>query len=162
MKIKICGLKAPENIAAVAGLNPDYMGFIFYKGTPRFVADLPADALAFLSASINKTAVFVDENAATIHALIDKFGFNTIQLHGNENADFAGSFRNKITVVKAFGINNDFDFEQLNDYAGKVDYFLFDAKTDLHGGSGKSFDWNILNNYKLAIPFFFKRRLKFR
>ena len=154
MKLKICGLKYLENIKAAAALTPDYMGFIFYNLTPRFIGNIPADALDFLPASINKTAVFVDEDAVTINTLIDKYNFNTIQLHGNESADFSNSFRNKVTVIKAFGLNSGFNFEQLNDYAGKVDFFLFDTKTDLHGGSGKTFDWGILNNYKLNIPFF--------
>jgi len=56
--------------------------------------------------------------------------------------------------LKAFGVNEDFDFDQLNDYLGKVDYFLFDTKTDAHGGSGKTFNWDILNKYNLDVPFF--------
>jgi len=154
MKIKICGLKDPGNIKSVAALTPDYMGFICYHLTPRFIADMPADALEFLPVTINKTAVLVDENAETIHSLIDKFGFNTIQLHGSEGPDFTNSFRNKVTVIKAFGLNDDFNFEQLNAYAGKVDFFLFDTKTKLYGGSGETFDWRILDNYQLNIPFF--------
>jgi len=154
MRIKICGLKDPENIKTVAALSPDYMGFICYDLSPRFIADIPAETLNVLPANINRAAVFVDEDAATINGLIDKFGFNTIQLHGNESPDFSNSFRHKITVIKAFGLSRDFNFEQLNNYIGKVDYLLFDTKTELYGGSGKTFDWDILNNYKLSIPFF--------
>lgn len=154
MKIKICGLKDPDNIKAVSAFTPDYMGFICYALSPRFIADMPANALEFLPASINKTAVFVNENEANINLLLDKFKFDAIQLHGNESPEFSNSFKGRVKVIKAFGLNSDFDFAQLNDYAGKVDFFLFDTKTELHGGSGKSFDWNILNNYKLKVPFF--------
>jgi phosphoribosylanthranilate isomerase len=154
MKIKVCGLKDPRNIEAVAALKPDYMGFICYDVSPRFIADMPADTLEFLPYYINKTAVFVDEDAETISALIYRFGFDAIQLHGDEGPDFAGSFRDRVKVIKAFGLDEGFNFEQLNDYVHKVDYFLFDTKTTLRGGSGKTFDWEILNNYTLDIPFF--------
>jgi phosphoribosylanthranilate isomerase len=154
MKIKVCGLRDRDNIQAVAALAPDYMGFICYEPSPRYVKDVPMDVFADLPSSIYKTAVFVDESAETINALIDTFGFDAIQLHGNESPEFANAFRDKVTVLKAFGLNADFDFEQLNNYANKVDYFLFDTKTDLHGGSGKTFDWGILDKYKLNTPFF--------
>jgi phosphoribosylanthranilate isomerase len=154
MKIKVCGLKDPDNIKAVAKLSPDYMGFIFYKPTPRFAADLPASELELLPGAINRTGVFVNEDADIVNSLISKYNFNTIQLHGNESADFSNSFRDKVTVIKAVGLHTDFDFEHLNGYDNKVDFFLFDTKTELHGGSGKTFDWGILDNYKLNIPFF--------
>jgi phosphoribosylanthranilate isomerase len=154
MKIKVCGLKYGDNIKAVMALKPDYLGFICYERSPRFIDDLDADILNNLPASIYKTAVLVDETAENINKLIDRLGFNAIQLHGDENPEFAAAFKNKVTVIKAFGLDNDFDFARLNDYVGKVDCFLFDTKTDIHGGSGKSFNWDILNNYKLDVPFF--------
>lgn len=154
MKIKVCGLRDPRNIERVAGLNPDYMGYIFYGPSPRFVTDVPAKTLNALSSSITKTAVFVNETAENINALIDQFKFDAIQLHGNENAEFCAEFKGKVLVLKAFGVNGDFNFEQLNAYTDKVDFFLFDTKTDIHGGSGKTFDWDILNNYQLNVPFF--------
>jgi phosphoribosylanthranilate isomerase len=154
MKIKVCGLKYPDNIKAVTDLNPDYVGFIYYDRSPRFVDDITTDTLSAVPTSIYKTGVFVNETQQEINRLIDAFDFDAIQLHGNEDADFANSFKGKVQVIKAFGINEDFDFNLLNTYANKVDYFLFDTKTDAHGGSGKTFDWDILNQYKLDIPFF--------
>ncbi len=154
MKIKVCGLRDPENISMVADLGADYVGFICYERSPRFIGNMPADALNNISAPVHKTAVFVDEPEANINALIDNYGFNAVQLHGNESPEFADSFRNKATVIKAFGLDNDFDFDQLNVYADKVDYFLFDTKTAIYGGSGKTFNWNILDKYKLSVPFF--------
>jgi len=154
MKIKVCGLRDPQNIEQVAGLNPDYMGFIFYGSSPRFVADVPAETLNALLSSITKTAVFVNETAENINGLIDQFKFDAIQLHGNESAEFCAEFKGRVKVLKAFGLNDSFDFEQLNAYIDKVDFFLFDTKTDIHGGSGKTFDWGILDKYQLDIPFF--------
>jgi phosphoribosylanthranilate isomerase len=154
MKIKVCGLKYPDNIEAIADLEPDYMGFIYYAKSPRFVDDINADALKAIPSSIIKTGVFVNETAEEVQRLIDTLGFTAIQLHGNESPGFAGSFKAKVQVLKAFGLNEDFNFEVLNDYVNKVDYFLFDTKTEAHGGSGKTFNWDILNQYKLDVPFF--------
>ncbi|MDB5131110.1 MAG: trpF [Mucilaginibacter sp.] len=154
MKIKVCGLTVPENIQAVAALNPDFMGFIFYENSPRYVTGLREEMLKNIPVPIQKTAVFVNESAEEINALIDKYHFDAIQLHGDEDPGFAHSFRNKVKVIKAFGMDNTFNFERLNDYVNKVDYFLFDTKTEKHGGSGKPFNWSVLNNYKLDIPFF--------
>ena len=154
MKIKICGLRDTENINAVTALKPDYMGFIFYEPSPRFANGLSLNALSALSAAIKKTAVFVNEEAAAINALVDEFGFTAVQLHGKESPEFCARFKDRVTVIKAFGVNEDLDFEQLNEYAGNVDYFLFDTKTDIYGGSGKSFNWALLERYRLNIPFF--------
>jgi phosphoribosylanthranilate isomerase len=154
MKIKVCGMKNPENIKAVAGLSPDYMGFICYDLSPRYVAALPPDVLEALPKSIYKTAVFVNEEAEKINMLINEYGFNAVQLHGSESPAFCQDLRSKVTVFKAFGVDNNFDFAQLNAYNGFVDYLMFDTKTDGYGGSGKTFDWDILNNYQLDIPFF--------
>jgi phosphoribosylanthranilate isomerase len=154
MKIKICGLKHPDNIKAIAGFAPDYMGFIYYAPSPRYAAGLQTETLAALPETITKTAVFVNEDAETIAKLTDTYNFDAIQLHGNESAEFCSAFKDKVTIIKAFGVDQDFDFEQLNEFAGSVDYFLFDTKTDKLGGSGKTFDWTVLDNYKLDIPFF--------
>lgn len=154
MKIKVCGLKHPENIKAVSALKPDYMGFICYGASPRYIDALPADALVALPPAMHKTGVFVNETAETINLLIDRYGFDTIQLHGDESAEFSSTFREKVTIIKAFGVDNDFDFSLLENYANNVDYFMFDTKTSGYGGSGKTFDWGILNKYTLDIPFF--------
>jgi len=154
MKIKVCGLKDPENIKAVAVLCPDYMGFIFYGPSSRFVNDLYAEPLNDIPASIYKTCVFVNEDEENINKQIDKYSFNAIQLHGDESPEFCNSFRNKVTVIKAFGLHGDFNFDLLNGYSNSVDFFLFDSKTPIHGGSGKTFDWSVLDGYKLGVPFF--------
>ncbi|HEX8022786.1 bifunctional phosphoribosylanthranilate isomerase/tryptophan synthase subunit beta [Mucilaginibacter sp.] len=154
MKIKVCGLKHPDNIEAVTALQPDYLGFIFYGKSPRYMAGLPVDALQAIPATIQKTGVFVNESAENIEKLIAEYGFDAIQLHGDESPEFCAAFKGRVTVIKAFGLNEGFDFEQLKDYANNVDLFLFDTKTKEYGGSGKTFDWAILDQYKLEVPFF--------
>ncbi|MGZ3872258.1 MAG: phosphoribosylanthranilate isomerase [Mucilaginibacter sp.] len=154
MKIKVCGLRDPENIKAVAALNPDFMGFIFYRPSPRFVNELQAAALDEIPASVYKTGVFVNEEEDTINELINRYSFDAVQLHGNESPDLCASLQKKAKVIRAFGIHPGFDFDQLRQFENKVDFFLFDTKTDSHGGSGNTFDWSILNKYQLATPFF--------
>lgn len=154
MKIKVCGLRDAENIGLVAALKPDYMGFIFYKNSPRFVNEPKGAILKGIPAGIGKTAVFVNETAENIDKLLSEYGFDFVQLHGEESPRFCELLKPKVKVIKAFGINPGFDFEQLKDYVNKVDYFLFDTKTDIYGGSGKTFNWSALNEYKLDVPFF--------
>ncbi|MEO6149327.1 MAG: phosphoribosylanthranilate isomerase, partial [Mucilaginibacter sp.] len=81
-------------------------------------------------------------------------GFDAIQLHGSETPWFCAEFKGRVKVIKAFGIDNGFDFDQLIPYKNLVDYFLFDTKTPVHGGSGKTFNWDMLNAYTLNLPFF--------
>lgn len=154
MKLKVCGLKQPENINEVAGLQPDYMGFICYAPSPRYIAGLTLGMLAGLPADIIKTAVFVNETEDIIGSLINAFGFDALQLHGNESPEFCSIFKGSVQVIKAFGVDDGFDFGRLDAYVGHVDLFLFDTKTPGHGGSGKTFNWQLLNNYKLDVPFF--------
>ncbi|WCT14969.1 phosphoribosylanthranilate isomerase [Mucilaginibacter jinjuensis] len=154
MKIKVCGLKDPENIKAVAALKPDYMGFINYGLTPRFIGNLPVNVLQGLPQSIQKTGVFVNDSLENIGGLIKEYGFDVVQLHGYENPEFCEVLKKRVTVIKAFGMEEDFNFAQLEPYVGHVDYFLFDTKTPKHGGSGKTFNWQILHKYTLDVPFF--------
>ncbi|MCD8742080.1 phosphoribosylanthranilate isomerase [Mucilaginibacter roseus] len=154
MKIKVCGLKEPDNISEVVALQPDYVGFICYNKSPRYIDVLVAGALEQLPKNITKTGVFVNESAEQINALIEKYNFKAIQLHGSETPEFCALFKGRIQVIKAFGVDADFDFDTLKPYENVVDIFLFDTKTAAHGGSGKTFDWQVLTNYTLNVPFF--------
>ena len=147
-------MRDADNIKDVAALGPDYIGLICYERSPRFVENIRTTGVNALSGNILKTGVFVNESAGNIQSVIDEHSLNAIQLHGNESADFAAAFKNKVVVLKAFGVDGNFDFNQLEDYLGKVDFFLFDTKTAAHGGSGETFDWEILNRYNLSVPFF--------
>jgi phosphoribosylanthranilate isomerase len=154
MKIKVCGLKDPDNIIALEALGPDYMGFICYEKSPRFIGQADEFFLDKVSSSIIKTGVFVNEHEDAISKLIYKYKFDAIQLHGSENPAFCGLFKHEVQVIKAFGVDENVDFDQLKAYENNVDYFLFDTKTAEHGGSGKTFDWTVMNKYQLNVPFF--------
>jgi phosphoribosylanthranilate isomerase len=154
MKIKICGLRDMANIKDVATYKPDYMGFICYNRSPRYISDMHVETLNGLPETIIKTAVFVNETLENIGKLIEKFGFDAIQLHGNESPEFCENFKGKVTVIKAFGVDDSFDFAQLDAYKNSVDFFMFDTKTEKHGGSGQVFNWGVLDRYTLDVPFF--------
>ncbi|CAM3674504.1 phosphoribosylanthranilate isomerase [Mucilaginibacter galii] len=147
-------MRSPENIDALMRLQPDYMGLIFYAKSPRHVGDLQMTDLQNMPDNLIKTGVFVNEDIAVIISLIERFALGAVQLHGNESPALCVQLRSKVTVLKAFGVDENFNFDTLNDYAGSVDYFLFDTKTVTHGGSGQTFNWQVLENYKLNVPFF--------
>lgn len=154
MKIKVCGMKFPENALQVAALQPDYMGFIFYPHSPRFVGYEVNEELAMLRLSAKKVGVFVDKDFSTIKNIIQTYQLDAVQLHGNEPAEMCAALKDKVEVIKAFGVDDHFDFDQLKTYENVVDYFLFDTKTTAYGGSGEAFDWQMLEKYHLNVPFF--------
>jgi phosphoribosylanthranilate isomerase len=159
LKLKICGMRQSANIQAVADLKPDYLGFIFYPKSPRFVGE--GFEMPELSSEIQKVGVFVNQDIAYILSQVAHYQLDIIQLHGNESPDFCHSLRQmlvnsapEIKIIKAFGVDENFDFALLNDYVRDCDYFLFDTKTPQFGGAGISFDWQILQKYILKIPIF--------
>ncbi|WP_372946747.1 phosphoribosylanthranilate isomerase [Mariniphaga sp.] len=153
LKIKVCGMKFTANREAVEKLPVDFLGFIFYPKSKRFVGENTEPGL-FQSAKL-KVAVFVDENAFEILGLAKNLGFEYVQLHGKENPKTCRLLKKQgLKVIKAFNLNEDFDFASINAYEKSVDYFLFDTKTDLPGGSGKKFNWKILEKYQVNVPFF--------
>ena len=158
MKLKICGMKYPENILEVAALLPDYMGFIFWERSSRyFDGQIPE-----IPKSIKKTGVFVNESVANIIEKILENNLQAVQLHGKESADFClnlkSEFRkinlSQIEIIKVFSVADDFDFELLKPFENLCDYFLFDTKGKLPGGNGTTFDWNVLQHYPSSKPFF--------
>jgi len=153
LKIKVCGMKYTANREAVEKLPVDFLGFIFYPKSKRFVGE-NTDPGLFNSAK-TKVAVFVDENAFEILGLTKNLGFEFVQLHGKENSQTCRMLKKQgLKVIKAFNLNDSFKFEKLREYEPTVDYFLFDTKTDLPGGSGKKFNWEILEKYQGTVPFF--------
>jgi len=157
LKLKVCGMKFAANIAAVAALQPDYLGFIFYEKSPRFISDVSAELIKYIPSEIKTVGVFVDVDLEIVKKKVNLYQLKAVQLHGNESAEYCAELKslfNSLEVIKAFGVDEDFEFAVLNNYTAVVDYFLFDTKTKAHGGSGKTFDWKILDNYKLDKPYF--------
>lgn len=160
-ELKVCGMLHTENILEVAALQPDYLGFIFFKGSKRYAGGLDPEVVKALPEQIRRTGVFVNEEAGLVLELVHKYGLNAVQLHGAESPEYCRGIAQSVKaiqpefkVIKSFGVNADFDFEQLKAYQGVADYFLFDTQTPDHGGSGKKFDWNLLDKYKLDVPYF--------
>ena len=149
MKLKVCGMKS--NIAEVAKLHPDYLGFIFYNNSPRNFEDVIPD----LPKGIKKVGVFVDEKVEVIVAKIDKHQLHAIQLHGHESPVICRLLKSTHKeIIKVFSIKDGFDFTVLKDYEEVCDYFLFDTKGKLPGGNGYTFNWNILKDYPSTKPYF--------
>lgn len=154
MLLKICGLKYKDNINALIVLNPAYMGFIFYKQSKRYVgADFDPAELALIPKHIKKVGVFVDEEEAEVLKQVYKYQLDAVQLHGGESPEYCKRINSKIAIIKAFGIDEHFDFKELDSYKPYVDLFLFDTKTALHGGSGLTFNWQQLKAYDKDKPF---------
>jgi phosphoribosylanthranilate isomerase len=151
MKIKICGMKYPENILEVSQLLPDFLGFIFWKKSSRyFDGEIPK-----INKSIKKVGVFVDATLEEITFRIKKYDLDIIQLHGNENPEFCKKLKKlTIEIIKVFSVNDDFNFSELEPFENVCDYFLFDTKGKLPGGNGITFNWQILEKYKSQKPFF--------
>ncbi|MBN2610285.1 MAG: phosphoribosylanthranilate isomerase [Bacteroidales bacterium] len=145
-----------KNLEQLIGLGPDYIGFIFYSKSSRFVGEeFNPDITAMVPASIRKVGVFVDADAYYVSSRIVKYGLDFVQLHGTETPDYCRKFYGEGTgVIKSFSIDEDFDFNILEDYADNCSYFLFDTKTPLFGGSGEKFNWGLLEKYQLPKPFF--------
>ncbi|AFD06361.1 phosphoribosylanthranilate isomerase [Solitalea canadensis] len=153
MKIKICGMKHRDNIIEVATLQPDYLGFIFHPGSPRFVDDL--SVLKAVPASIKKVAVFVNESLEKVMDLVAQYDFDAVQLHGSEKPDYCSQLKSPtVEVIKAFGVDESFDFNQLKRYKDACDAFLFDTKSAQYGGTGLAFNWQLLKQYDQSKPYF--------
>jgi phosphoribosylanthranilate isomerase len=154
MKIKICGMREAKNIEAVAALHPHYMGFIFYPPSPRFVGDdfvLPSA----IDKTILKVGVFVNASADEILKSAEKYKLDIIQLHGTESPADCQAIRNRgYQVIKAFAINEHFDFSSTAEYAEVCDYFLFDTNGKHYGGNAQTFNWELLQKYTGDKPYF--------
>ncbi|WP_452219880.1 phosphoribosylanthranilate isomerase [Lacinutrix salivirga] len=151
MRIKICGMKKESNILDVAKLNPEFMGFIFYKKSPRyFNGSIPE-----LPDSIKKIGVFVNETFDYIKGIVNKHNLEGVQLHGNESPELCKQLQDlNCTIIKVFSIKDSFDFNSLEPYEEVCDYYLFDTKGKQPGGNGYTFDWSILKKYSSIKPYF--------
>ncbi len=152
-KIKICGLTDPKNIIDVIQLNPDMVGFIFYKNSLRSVLNKNLiDVIQQIPSHIKKVGVFVDLEMMEVKKLIMLYQFDMIQLYHNDLEPFQ-ELRKKVKLIKVVRIGNGEQIKQTEKYVHLTDYFLFDTLGELYGGNGIKFNWQILNEYKGSIPF---------
>ncbi|MDA8641074.1 phosphoribosylanthranilate isomerase [Flavobacteriaceae bacterium] len=150
MKLKVCGMKFSENISEIESLKPDFMGFIFYKKSKRFFNE----SKLILNDKINRVGVFVNQEINEVIDNIKKYKLDYVQLHGEEDVKYCLSIKSICKVIKVFKIDDTFNFDKVKKFENVSDYYLFDTKTNLHGGSGKKFNWEILKNYNSKKYFF--------
>ena len=174
MIIKVCGMRDADNINDVSALDINWMGFIFYPKSPRYVRQISSNAgiipdysslkekaTADDAGRIRRVGVFVDDMPQNIVTRVFNYHLDIVQLHGSESPVMIDNLRRTldpdirkgIKIMKAISVKSDDDILKCKDYEGHVDYFLFDTKTPLKGGSGEQFDWSVLQSYDGATPF---------
>ena len=166
IKLKVCGLTKLDQIVELMQMNIDFLGFIFYEKSPRYVLNaLTLNEIKSIQHR-GKVGVFVNENIPTILEISEKAGLNYIQLHGDETDFFISELKEKlnqeIKIIKVFRIpiviprNEESQrfFTSLLAVQNDIDYVLFDTDSKSFGGTGKTFDWQILNELEINIPYF--------
>ncbi|MGM9733039.1 MAG: phosphoribosylanthranilate isomerase [Prevotella sp.] len=160
MTIKICGMREPENIRAISQTGVTWMGMIFWPKSSRYVSVL--SAANAIPDGIKRVGVFVNQSQDEIADIAHKCRLDIIQLHGGESAEYIQQLRPMLRedckVMKAISVENKEDIKKAADYESATsspiaDILLFDTKCKTVGGSGKQFDWSVLNGYKGNIPF---------
>ncbi len=160
MKVKVCGLTKLDQIQELIDLKTDFLGFVFYEKSPRYVLNsLTLKEISEIKHD-KKVGVFVNENLENILEISEKAGLNFIQLHGDETDDFISELKEKlnqeIKIIKVSRIGRELENLKfkIQNLKSDIDYFLFDTDSKAFGGTGKSFDWNILNNLEIPKPYF--------
>ena len=156
-KVKICGLTTLEDARFVSGALADFLGFIFYPESPRYVEPAKAGAIINWLEGPGKVGVFVNQPLDDVNSIAKQTGVDFVQLHGNESPDYCALVDKPI--IKAFHVNEDTNAQQLQDeiepYLSHVEYLLFDTKkAGKWGGTGETFDWDILAEISNEKPFF--------
>jgi phosphoribosylanthranilate isomerase len=146
-------MKFTENRQQVEKLDVDFLGFIFYPPSKRYIGETPEPGL--FQTQKPKVGVFVDESAFEIMGLAKNLGFEWVQLHGKENPQTCRMLKNQgLKIIKVFNVDEKFNFASTEPYAKVANFFLFDTKTKERGGSGEKFNWKILEKYEGHTPFF--------
>ncbi|WP_340103204.1 phosphoribosylanthranilate isomerase [Rhodohalobacter sp. 8-1] len=162
-KVKICGITNLEDARFVSGALADYVGFIFYPNSPRFIEPAKAGAIINWLEGPEKVGIFVNQPLDDVKSIARQTGLDYVQLHGDESVEYCDLMEKP--VIKVFHITPDTSAENLRTsiepYIDSVEYLLFDTKQpDKWGGTGTSFDWNVLSDLKEIKPFFLSGGLK--
>ena len=149
-------MRDASNIRDLVKVHPDYIGFIFYSGSERFVGDdFDLGILDYLPESIKRVGVFVKAGRNYILEKTDTFQLSLIQLHGGESSAFCRELSNTgIPIIKVFSINEEFNFNSINPFKPFCKYFMFDTECKTYGGSSRKFDWDSLSQYDNEKPVF--------
>ena len=159
IRVKICGLKTPEDVAAAVGAGAAYVGFVFFDRSPRCVDVETARALALeVPPGVAKVALVVDAQDAALDAIVGTVPVDMVQLHGAESPERVADIRARygLPVMKAIGIAGPGDVAQIDRYGAVADQLLVDAKpprgAQLPGGNGLAFDWRLVNRKYWPCP----------
>tara|TARA_B100002019_G_scaffold239092_1_gene214398 strand:+ start:111 stop:743 length:633 start_codon:yes stop_codon:yes gene_type:complete len=157
---KICGLKEKDSILCCEANNVDFFGLIFYKKSPRNISYKNAKELINFATDLRITpvGVFVNQGITDLKDIITYLNLKHIQLHGDESQEYINEIKNtfSVKIIKKFSIESEKDLIKVNQI-NNIDYFLFDYKPssgELPGGNSKSFDWNLLKNAQIKLPWF--------
>jgi len=151
VKVKICGLRRPEDIEAANAAKPDYVGFIFVPETKRYVKpDLAASFRRDLAADIQTVGVFVNAPIEEIVAICQAGTIDLVQLHGEEDQAYIAHLKGQVdqNIIKSVAVGDELVVDP-----NQADYLLFDSLSPSRGGSGKIFDWKMVSAYQ-EKPFF--------
>jgi phosphoribosylanthranilate isomerase len=158
VRVKICGLRTPADVTAVAAAGAGYAGFVFFPKSPRHLTIAAARDLA-LGAPLGlcKVALVVDMDDATLDALVEAVPLDMLQLHGHESAERVAEVKARygLPVMKAMGVAGEDDLGPLREMSLVADQLLVDAKPapgGLPGGNGLAFDWRLLVGRKWLCP----------
>lgn len=155
MKIKVCGMKYPENIEAIQNCQPDFIGHIFYEKSPRYMTEKLVKSNATSKGKHQTVGVFVNSPIENVLEKVSKYELDYVQLHGDESVEYIQElYMKNVKVIKAFRIDDHFNWTNFEPYESYVNYFLLDTSTKKYGGSGLKFDWNLLKIYNNNTPFF--------
>ena len=152
-QIKVCGMRDPLNLEQVCELAPEFVGFIFYHRSKRFLGTHPDPVLFHIPGpAIKKVGVFVDEELNQLRKTIEQFGLEAVQLHGRESVDYCAQLsKERVKVIKVLDPHS--SIPEMEKYMEVVDHFLFDSAGAGSGGSGQKFDWKLLESLSLSTPF---------
>lgn len=157
MNIKVCGITNFKQMQQLDALNVDFVGLIFYKNSPRFIANkLNKNDVKKADFDFKKVGVFVNPEMIEVLDAIDDYGLEVVQLHGNETPEMCEDLSSEVEVIKAFSIDNNTQNIDaiITPYDAVCDYYLFDTAGKNFGGNGEKFDWTILSKAKIEKPFF--------
>lgn len=159
VRVKICGLKTPGDVAAVAAAGAAYAGFNFFPKSPRYVTPETAQALALEAPDgLCKVALVVDADDATLDGIVGEVPLDMLQLHGHETPARVAEVKARygLPVMKVIGVAGEDDLADLLNYQLVADQILVDAKAPkgavLPGGNGLTFDWRLLVGRKWLKP----------
>ncbi len=151
-KVKICGLSTPETVTAAIEAGADFLGFVFHSSSPRFIeTEVAAYLTSYVPQNIKTVGLFVDPADDILRDTLENVRLDMIQLHGGETPARILDIKTKFgrPVIKALSIKNNEDVGKIAGFETAADWILLDSST---GGTGKSFDWSLLEGFTFSKP----------